>query len=252
MASTPDLDEIDPDIVFPVRGGMLAAVSDGGTVRWVRCTSALIEVRASASAADRPTTALVHFMQADGKTPGEWRTVSLADGVIGDVVDSPAPLDDGTAGWSDPTAQRPPLEGSFARGGDGLVVASVCAGEMTGGDPPCAAQLRGYDAAYHTVLWERPGLFNVSVVAGGYALVRQFVQGGNDDEPWVMIDARTGEPVPGQEWPGGRQFTIGCCGDIGYYDVLVDGGVALVLAGTHIDIWYPADAGVAPHTIVLP
>jgi hypothetical protein len=116
-------------------------------------------------------------------------------------------------------------------------------------------EMVGIDPATGTVQWTQPGF---RLVAGdpadGYALVWEEPLGDVLEPPgWVMIDDRTGEPVPGQQWDDPELFTLHPSREVdGFNRTVRAGGLVLVVKDDRVQLWYPAGTGGEPRTVALP
>ena len=242
-------------------GTVLAAIDDDGSVRWLRCL-------------DR-TAQLSGVLDSNGLITLDWenydtaamRTINLADGAIANEVveleSSPFVVTaewvglaqtlgyrsaDGELLWQDTGLAH---YGGEAQNlidiGEVLVVSGCPTSELDpAGEFGCRAPLlRAYRSKDGQVLWERPGAFRLSLASGEFAIV------STTDGEYRMIDAKEGDDIPGQSWSADTGFPQGCCADLQTWS-RAEGGVVISSQGSTIRVYYPIDAGVTPHTVVLP
>jgi hypothetical protein len=162
---------------------------------------------------------------------------------------------DGTELWRRTDLATPGLEGSTVlRDGDVAVLQACTA---FGDNGVCESYaVVGLDLSTGRDRWSIPGFrFLTAGAADGYALVstRDATSGAGDDG-YVLVDDRTGEPVPGQAWTDGNAFYQGCCGESEYRHVARTGGVVVVTAATTVSVWLPSDTddGAPTHEITIP
>jgi hypothetical protein len=67
-----------------------------------------------------------------------------------------------------------------------------------------------------------------------------------------MIDTTTGAPIDGQHWDDPTTFEYECCGGGDFVHVSRAGAVVTAVNERRITVWYPASAGLTPHTLSLP
>ena len=78
---------------------------------------------------------------------------------------------------------------------------------------------------------------------------------GDVQEPpgWVMIDDRTGRPVPGQSWDDPELFTLHPSREVaGFNRTVRAGGLVLVVKDDQVQVWYPNGTGGDPRSVLLP
>ena len=121
-----------------------------------------------------------------------------------------------------------------------VVVASSCAAVDMNSPTPCDGwMLSGLDLRTGQTLWERPGIWSVSAVGGGVAMVAgpyAAITGAAQPE-WTMIDVATGEQLGTRSWTEPWSFGVGCCDEPA--KVYRSGGVVFTVDGTHLEMWYP-------------
>ena len=254
---------------------IVMAVDHDGSVRWVRCLDSTVTVQSYSI-----EQGLIVVADLEPPHHKEYLPVNLADGTIGEAVAAPpAPavvdpnvgvnpwesddfhfqfLDaDGGVVWEDLSlGDQMSYEGSFWSTRDGVTV-------ISGVLLPRPAELqtavtRGYRTRDGRLLWERPSLNVMGPHQDGYILVHSvdINDVGSSAAIWLMLDASTGEPVPGQEWTEFNTFAAGCCDDR-LTVTAVAGGVVLHSDGDHenpttIRVYYPIDAGVTPQSVDVP
>ncbi len=259
----------------PPEASIVLAVDHDGSVRWVRCLDSTVSVQAYT---DELGLIVVYPDPSDRGTK-EYLPVDLVDGSIGAAVQAPPTpeVPDLSAGvnpwessdghfqfldasgnvvWEDPTLGDAMHEGTYWSSRDGVTIISGIA--LPSGGENLVGLTRGYQTTDGRVLWEHPSLHVIGPHDNGYILVHSVDINMVDSSAavWLMLDARTGEAIPGQEWTEFNTFATGCCDDR-LIITFADGGVVLHSDGdlehpTTIRVYYPIDAGVTPHTVVLP
>jgi hypothetical protein len=256
----------------PVDPSIVAAVSFDGTVRWVRCVPGEVTIAPGRQAVrDGQVVLEVRTAAAD-----RWSLLDPADGRLLGEVDPPGRgIDDPTtlpvtfmpqdqlvgrdpAGaqlWKRPDLSSTGLEGGFIWIDGDTAVLQACTTPRVQGQ--CEYALLGVDVATGQARWSLPGFrFVPAGAADGYALVsadRADPAPGAGAQPgWVLVDDRTGAPVPGQAWTDPGAFRAACCGDGEYFHVDRTGGVVVVVAGTRVSVWLPAAHDAVPRLVSVP
>jgi hypothetical protein len=257
----------------PIDPSIVAAVAFDGTVRWVRCVPGEATIPLG-RAAVQDGDVVVELRTADDH---RWTLLDLDDGSLhGDLdpgVYGPA------RGDADPTSlpvtfvpqdqltghgpggeqlwRRPDLTSTGLEGGsiwvDGdIAVLQACTTPRV--QSTCAYALLGIDVATGATRWTLPGWrFVPAGAADGYALISNDRTGPTTTPPaYVMIDDRTGAPVPDQQWTDEATFRAACCGDSEYFHVQRTGGVVVVVAETRVSVWLPATHATVPRLVSVP
>ena len=180
---------------------------------------------------------------------GRWTTdTARIDRIVGPLVDfsyhdefaTLARLAaDGSTMWERNDLRSSGREGFSSALTDGVVLANSCGTE----DPmTCVGSLVGVDANSGKTLWSLLGMRGVSEVANGLALT-------TDGDSAVMIDARTGQAVPGSSrWPSDT-FANECCGEGDYVYTRRLGAMVAAVNGSTVRVYYPADVAPAGSTV---
>jgi hypothetical protein len=120
-------------------------------------------------------------------------------------------------------------------------------------DEPGIVGVRSSDG---TELWRKSGWWDVGPLGDGVALVREPTTSAPDGSEigngWTMIDAVTGQPIDGQQWPAVDTFETQCCAGYEFVRTERTGGVVIAVNERRITVWYPVDAGLPPATATLP
>ena len=146
----------------------------------------------------------------------------------------------GTEVWRRDDMVAAPFEGFHVAVDGDVVVASSCAAVDMNSPTPCDGwMLSGLDLRTGQTLWERPGIWSVSAVGGGVAMVAGPYTGvtGAAQPVWTMIDLVTGEQLDSRTWTDPWSFGVSCCD--GPSRVYRSGGVVFAVDGTHLEMWYP-------------
>jgi len=264
---------------------LLAAVNADGTTRWVRCfADSYTPIFDPANDANTVT------IEGDGKTGKIYRRIALADGGVSPLLQGYTPAnqpgttepdyqatgDDGTAyryvddgtGLSVFTAtsssgdvlwQVPSLAATSSPGqtfesrmlSDTVVLTIGCTKPDPDGNwnsDACSMGMTAVNTSDGTILWHTLTSGGVAAMSDQYAVMRNPPQ----QDGWKMINLSTGEVVSGQEWSENRSFDATT--EQLFHDgfTVIDGGVVITTTGSEVRVWYPATAGVSPHTVNLP
>lgn len=247
-----------------VGGSWVAVVNDDGTLRWRKCTAVSVALDPLISAggtlqlmvqfsdfADAyrlsPVNGLLSDPDFDPEAPPtQTPTLGIASGSRAPGRFSPeGRAADGTRIWLDEDVYTPMYNATnMAFAGD----VALFSGCRYNADPasPCDWLTRGYRLSTGEVLWEQPLQAAFVAMGDGHALV------WSASSAW-MIDVATGAHVGDQEWPAaafqpGWWMNV----EVGDFDTARHGGVVVRRDGGTFSVYYPADAGVAPHEISLP
>jgi hypothetical protein len=159
----------------------------------------------------------------------------------------------GQVRWTDADLTHPGADdiGWYVDGS--VAVGPVCAHRV--GEDCDRVEFVGLDPNTGRVRWTQPGL---RLVAGdpadGYALVWAEATGDTlEPAGWVLLDDRTGRPVPGQSWDDPELFTLYPSREVaGFNRTVRAGGLVLVVKDDRVQVWYPRGAGGEPRTVLLP
>ncbi|HNJ98854.1 MAG TPA: hypothetical protein PLV13_12050, partial [Ilumatobacteraceae bacterium] len=244
-------------------GTVIAAIDDDGSVRWVRCLDRTAQVSGAQGSVGYVTLEWETYQEA-----ATLHTIDLADGTLGDEVTelpgqlTPLPYPTwvqpgetlayysaaGKLLWSDDNFVHLGGESWNARDVGSIVLAVGCPADQVdyNTDSGCRTpMMRGYRSRDGRVLWERPGMFWLSLGLGGFAIV------SDTDGEDRMIDTKTGDDIPGQTWSYEVGFPQGCCADWSTWSH-ISGGIVITSFDNTLRVYYPQSAGVTPHTVVLP
>lgn len=142
--------------------------------------------------------------------------------------------------WRRGDVLAPPFEGFHLAVDGDMVVASGCAAIDMASDNPCVGwTLWGIDSRTGATRWEHEGLWSVTGLGRGVAMVAGPYTGvaGAPLPEWTMIDLTTGQQVGDRTWTEPWSFGVGCCDEPAR--VYRSGGVVFTVDGTKLEMWYP-------------
>ncbi len=144
--------------------------------------------------------------------------------------------------WRRDDLLAPPREGFHLALDSDVVLVSACSQIDLTADVPCSGErFVAVDARTGRTLWDRPGIWALSVIGDGVAMVAGPPTGVADaaQPDWMMISLSTGRPVSARTWADPWRFSVGCCDEPAR--VYRSGGVVFTVDSETVEMWYPEE-----------
>jgi hypothetical protein len=146
----------------------------------------------------------------------------------------------GAVRWTRSDLASVPHEG-FQAAADGDVALAVGCAPGTDLTLPCDLNepyLVGVDARTGATRWQLAGVYTVSELGNGLALISDELTGASPG--WSLIDTATGKPAASdQHWSDPTAFENACCGDGETRYTLRDGGMIIGVHDDRLQVWFP-------------